>query len=96
MDRDAELLALVDHRRIVDTLSRYASSIDGKDFVALRAVFTDDARARYGDRDWMTRADEIVAWIAGYAEQQAWQHHHVVVYDVDLDVDGDGATWRVP
>ena len=72
-------------RRIVDTLSRYASSIDGKDFVALRAVFADDATARYGDREWMTGADEIVGWIAGYAEQQAWQHHHVSVYHVELD-----------
>ena len=87
MDRDAELQALVDHRHIVDTLSRYASSIDGKDFVALRAVFTDDATARYGDRDWMTGADAIVAWIAGYAQLQAWQHHHVTVYHVDIDGD---------
>lgn len=94
MDRDAELQALVDHGRIVDTLSRYASSIDGKDFVALRAVFTDDATARYGDRDWMTGADAIVGWIAGYAEQQAWQHHHVSVYHVELDVDGDGEVAR--
>jgi len=46
VDRDAELQALVDHRWIVDTLSRYASSIDDKDFVALRALFTDDATAR--------------------------------------------------
>jgi ketosteroid isomerase-like protein len=94
MDRDAELQALVDHGRIVDTLSRYASSIDGKDFVGLRAVFTDDATARYGDRDWMTGADAIVGWIAGYAEQQAWQHHHVSVYHVELDVDGDGEVAR--
>ena len=87
MDRDAQLQALVDRLRIAETLSRYASSIDGKDFVTLRTVFTDDATARYGDRDWMTGADKIVAWIAGYAEQQAWQHHHVTVYHVDLDGD---------
>jgi hypothetical protein len=87
MDRDAQLQAVVDRLRIGDTLCRYASSIDGKDFVTLRAAFTDDATARYGGRDWMTGADEIVAWIAGYAEQQAWQHHHVTVYHVDLDGD---------
>ena len=87
MDREAELEALVDQRRIADTLCRYASSIDGKDFVALRAVFADDATARYGDRDWMTGADDIVGWIAAYAERQAWQHHHLTVYHVDLDGD---------
>src|SRR5262245_16803275 len=90
MDRDPELQAMLDRRRIVDTLYRYASSIDGKDFVALRAVFTDDATARYGDRDWMTGADQIVSWIADYAEGQAWQHHHLTVYLVELDVDDDG------
>jgi 3-phenylpropionate/cinnamic acid dioxygenase small subunit len=87
MDGDPDVQALVDRARISDTLHRYASSIDGKDFVTLRNVFTDDATARYGARNWMTGADEIVAWIARYGVQQAWQHHLLSVYHVDIDGD---------
>jgi hypothetical protein len=89
MDRDPAVQALIDRQLITDTLHRYASSIDGHDFTALRSVFADDAAARYGDRDWMTGADEIVDWIAGYARLQAWQHHLVSVYHIDID--GDAA-----
>ena len=89
MDRDPAVQApdrpSADHRHP----HRYASSIDGHDFTALRSVFADDAAARHGDRDWMTGADEIVDWIAGYARLQAWQHHLVSVYHIDID--GDAA-----
>ena len=89
MDLDSATRALVDRQRIVDTLHRYASSIDAHDLEGLRSVFVDDATARYGDRGVMTGADEIVGWIAGYVERQAWQHHHVSVYRVEIA--GDSA-----
>ena len=87
MDHDPAVQTLLDRHRIVETLYRYASSIDGHDFAALRDVFADDATARYGDRHWMTGADEIVEWISGYALLQAWQHHLLSVYHVDIDGD---------
>jgi hypothetical protein len=89
MERDPDVRALLDRQRIADTLHRYASSIDSHDFTALRDVFADDATARYGERDWMTGADEIVDWIVGYARMQAWQHHFLSVYHIDID--GDAA-----
>lgn len=89
MDRDPDTQALLDRQLIAETLHRYASSIDSHDFTGLRDVFTDDATARYGDRDWMTGAEEIVEWVAGYAQLQAWQHHLLSVYHVSID--GDAA-----
>lgn len=89
MDRDPAVQHLLDRQAITDTLYRYASTIDVKDYEGLRCVFADDAIARYGDRDWMIGADEIVAWIADYGHTRSWQHHLVSVYHVDIE--GDSA-----
>ena len=89
MDRDPVVQHLLDRQAITDTLYRYASTIDVKDYEGLRGVFADDAIARYGERDWMIGADEIVAWIADYGHTRSWQHHLLSVYHVDID--GDSA-----
>jgi ketosteroid isomerase-like protein len=87
MDRDPAVQAMLDRQQIVDTLYRYASTIDRKDYAGLRNVFADDATARYGEREWITGADAIVEWITEHGRQQTWQHHLLSVYHVDIDGD---------
>ncbi len=87
MDRDPALQALIDRQAITDTLYRYASSIDRKDYATVRAVFADDAVARYGERDEMRGADAIVSWIEGHGEERRFQHHFLSVYHIDIDGD---------
>jgi hypothetical protein len=81
---------MLDRQAITDALYRYASTIDHKDYDALRTVFTDDARAKYGDRAWMEGADAIVEFNREYGMRQGWQHHLLSVYHIDID--GDSAS----
>jgi ketosteroid isomerase-like protein len=78
---------LLDRQRIQDTLYRYASTIDDKDFPRLRPLFVDDAVGRYGDGDPIHGADAIVAWIVDMTRDCTWQHHKLTVYHVDIDGD---------
>jgi 3-phenylpropionate/cinnamic acid dioxygenase small subunit len=84
MERDPAVADMLDRQAITDVLYRYASSIDHKDYEALRAVFVDDARAKYGDREWMESADAIVEFNREYGQAQAWQHHLLSVYHIDI------------
>jgi len=90
MERDPAVTDMLDRQAITDVLYRYASSIDHKDYDGLRAVLADDARAKYGDRDWMEGADAIVAFNREYGARQAWQHHLLSVYHIDIT--GDAAS----
>jgi ketosteroid isomerase-like protein len=81
---------LVDFHRVSQTLYRYASSVDKKDWARLRTLFTDDATARYGDYPPLDGADAIVQFVADASEKRSWLHHLMSVYHVD--VDGDEAT----
>ena len=85
--RDAAVQSMLDRTEITDVLYRYASTIDRRDYEGLRRVFVDDACGRYGDRDWIVGADAIVAWIAHHGADEAWQHHLLSVYHVDIDGD---------
>jgi hypothetical protein len=80
---------LQDRIEITDTLYRYASCIDRRDIEGVRAVFTDDVWARYGNTEPMTGGDTVVNWIDEATRDCIWQHHLLSVYHVD--VDGDGA-----
>jgi 3-phenylpropionate/cinnamic acid dioxygenase small subunit len=79
-----------DREQIEETLYRYASSIDAGDHERLRTLLADDARAKYGGRDWLEGADAVVAFIRDKGADVGWQHHLLSVYHVD--VDGDEAT----
>jgi len=79
-----------DREQIEETLYRYASTIDAGDLVRLRTLLTDDARAKYGARDWLEGADAVVDFIGAKGETVGWQHHLLTVYHVDID--GDEAT----
>lgn len=79
-----------DRQQVEETLYRYASTIDAGDHESLRALLTDDARAKYGARDWLEGADEVVDFIRDKGSNVGWQHHLLNVYHVE--VDGDDAT----
>ncbi|WP_239375029.1 nuclear transport factor 2 family protein [Frankia sp. Cj5] len=80
-----------DRVNISDTLCRYCSTVDQKDFVGLRAVFAEDARMRFclgGTwNEWVEGADAIVAWIDKMTADHGFQHHLLSVYHVDIEGD---------
>jgi hypothetical protein len=79
-----------DRELIEETLYRYASTIDTGDLTRLRTLLTDDARAKYGAREWLEGADAVVDFIDTKGQDIGWQHHLLTVYHVD--VEGDEAT----
>ena len=86
MDEKA-LQAVIDRAEVVDVLLRYASSIDYKDYPALRSTLADDVVAQYGPADPIEGGDTLVAWIEEMGEDRLWQHHLLNVYHVDVDGD---------
>jgi hypothetical protein len=74
-----------DRLAVSDTLLRYCSSVDVRDLATVRTLFTDDATASYGGSDWIEGADRIVAWLDAMTHEQAYQHHLLSVYHVDID-----------
>ena len=86
-DLERRLTALVDHHAVTDTLYRYASTIDVKDFTGLRAVLADDVVGVYGAHEPVVGGDELVDWIREMTRDRAWQHHKLTVYHVDVDGD---------
>jgi hypothetical protein len=87
MTTDRAIGDLVDRLAITETLYRYGSCVDRRDFDGLRAVLADDLRAQYGNRDAIIGADAVVAWIDESTKTALWQHHMLSVYRVDLDGD---------
>lgn len=84
----AELLQeLVDRQRITDTLYRYASAVDSKDYVTLRSILDDDVVGRYADRPAVQGAEAIVDWVRASTAHLGWQHHLLSVYHIDIDGD---------
>lgn len=79
-----------DREQIEETLYRYASTIDAGDGGRLRTLLTDDARAKYGARDWLEGADAVVEFIREKGANVGWQHHLLSIYHVEID--GDVAT----
>jgi len=88
----AELRELIDRQHISDVLYRYASSVDYKDFVTLRSLFTDDAHGVYTTVADITGADEIVRWIDGMTVGKSWQHHKLTVYHIDFTGPDEAST----
>jgi ketosteroid isomerase-like protein len=78
---------LIDRQAVMETIYRYASSIDQKDYPTLRSTFTDDAVAQYHTAPPIHGADQIVAWIDEMGGDRAFQHHLINVYHVELDGD---------
>ena len=87
MDIERAVQELLDRQRIQDTLYRYASTIDDKDYAGLREVLADDVVGTYGDFPAIHGADALIEWIDGMTKDKAWQHHKLTVYHVDIDGD---------
>lgn len=86
-DLAAKIQALYDRQQIEDTLYRYASSIDVKDYDTLRSIMADDVEGIYGDRAPFVGPDALVGWIADHGRNCTWQHHLLNVYHVDIEGD---------
>jgi hypothetical protein len=87
-----ELQRLIDRQEIVDVLLRYASTIDAKDYVGLRATFADDVRGQFGEHTVVHGADELLRWIDEMTATATWQHHMLNVYHVDFVSDTEART----
>jgi ketosteroid isomerase-like protein len=84
---EAKLQKLLDRQDIEETLYRYASAIDQKDYTTLRTTFADDAVAQYAGAPEIHGGDTIVKWIGEMSVDQAFQHHMINVFHVDIDGD---------
>ena len=76
--------ALGERTAVTDVIYRYASTIDRRDLVGLRATLHDDIEAKYGNGDWIRGGDALLAWIDSATEGTVWQHHLLSVYHVDV------------
>ena len=91
---DDALQMLLDHQAISDTVIRYATGIDMRDWDAYRSCFTDEVDIDFtsfgGGEPQTMRADQWVAGVrAGLSGFKATQHistNHVIT------LDGDDAT----
>lgn len=84
---EAKLQRLIDRQDIEETLYRYASAIDVKDYDTLRTVFVDDVVAQYAGAPEIHGADTLVKWIEEMSVDQGFQHHLINVFHVDIDGD---------
>ena len=91
-DMAPELRRLLDRQEIVDLLLRYASTIDAKDYVTLRSLFTEDIRGQYGEDTIVNGADALLQWIDDMTATATWQHHMLNVYHVDFVSDTEATT----
>jgi len=81
--QDNDIEEVITFHKVSQTLYRYASSVDTKDWETLRSLFTDDAVGEYSHLDPISGADAIVAWIQSMTADRNWQHHLINVYHVD-------------
>lgn len=81
---------LVSIREIEMLKYRYLRALDTKDWELLRATFTHDATAVYGDRLNFDNADDIVAYMATNLGDTMITLHQV--HHPEITLDGDEAT----
>ena len=88
-----DIQTLGDRLEINDLLTRYAHSVDSKDWVLYRSVFTDDAFIDYesaggikGDREAV--ANWLETTMAGFPMTQH------LISNIDVKIDGDRASVR--
>lgn len=83
------LQILLDKQEIAETHYRYAACLDRLDLDGLKACFTDDAEAQYGNGQILVGPEMIVGWINNDIHVYARQHHLLTNYT--STVDGDKA-----
>lgn len=88
-----DLQLLADRLEITDLLTRYASSVDRKDWQSWRSCFTEDAYIDYRSAGGIDGDRETVArWLEETLAQFPMTQH--LVSNIDIEVDGDRATAR--
>jgi hypothetical protein len=89
MDLEATVQALKDRVDVIETMSRYAYSIDVNDFETLRSTLADDMTAQYANMhdEPLDGADTVVQWVNEATTGTIWQHHLISVYTVEIDGD---------
>ena len=84
---------LGDRLEINDLLTRYAHSVDSKDWALYRTVFTDDAFIDYESAGGITGDREAVAdWLEKTMAGFPMTQH--LISNIDVKIDGDRATVR--
>jgi 3-phenylpropionate/cinnamic acid dioxygenase small subunit len=88
-----DLQTLADRLEINDLLTRYAHSVDSKDWALYRSVFTDDAFIDYesaggikGDRE------EVANWLEKTMAGFPMTQH--LISNIDVKIEGDRASVR--
>jgi hypothetical protein len=65
--------------------ARYFRTVDEKDWLALRRLFTEDARAWYpGPARWFTGPEEIVAWASSFLAPGTITVHHGFMPEITI------------
>ena len=86
-DEMAALRRILHRSAVTEVLHRYRVAVDTHDNAALRGVFADGVRARYGNGDWIEGVDALAEWLVGATRGIVWQHHNIFVYQIDIDGD---------
>ena len=87
MNIEASVKELLDREHIRDTLYRYASCIDVKDWEGLKGVFADEAAITMVGGAQAKGPEEIAKYIAHRCRKREWQHHLLSVYHIDIKGD---------
>jgi 3-phenylpropionate/cinnamic acid dioxygenase small subunit len=86
----AALRRLADQRAIEDGLVAYAHALDERDYARLSALFTSDARVKYGEADWLVGVPATARYVAAALDPLEMSQHRLSSIAVALD--GDRAT----
>jgi hypothetical protein len=90
---DEQLRYLLDRREIDDLLTRYATTIDARQWDGLDSVFTPDAHLDYRSAGGIQGTfPEVRQWLSEVLPLFTWTQHLVVNRAVEID--GDGGTAR--
>jgi hypothetical protein len=76
-----------DRLAVEATLYRYGTTIDRKDYAGLRALLADEATVTFGERPPLVGADAAVAFVRAVGDGVIDAHHHLTVYEVEIDAD---------
>jgi 3-phenylpropionate/cinnamic acid dioxygenase small subunit len=77
---------------VTEVLVRYATGIDSRDWPLLRACFTDDCDADYGDIGHWRSGDEITEWMAQTHDPLGPTMHRIT--NVTISTEGEQVTTR--
>jgi 3-phenylpropionate/cinnamic acid dioxygenase small subunit len=89
----ATVRRLADQRAIEDGLIAYAHALDERDYARLSALFTADARVKYGEADWLVGVPATARYVAAALDPLEMSQHRLSSIAVTLD--GDRATSKV-